>query len=459
MRLAAAAVALFSLYATTANYTSRQSYDTISAALSAWRLGTAGTLDLTNFVGWSNWIVPVGDQWVGNRFPGPVLWAAPFYRALGTGNPTPLPAAIAATVATTLSVVVVWILLRDLLGRGMAWAGASVIAFATSMWSTAADALWSHSPALLVISLGLLAASRNRLFLCGLAMGLTILCRPHLGVAAAVFAISLQHYQGGVRALRLVPGILVGGCGYIAYNFVVYGSLSILGGYDSSHTQVNNQKLSQFPINVAGALISPSRGLLVYTPVLIFMLWSCGKAWRTPIPDWVRAACFAGLGYAVVQLFLLRFSGGSRFYGNRVLLEPLLLCWPLLMCSARQTLISRGRWAGDLFAATTFLSVVSIGLGATSDLVPQSELRVWSQFLVWDGLRQASVLDILTATFVSSAVTALVWNAGRSEREGLEIAGEGASSPGSSAIVSTSSRVFVENLQRSQGSESSAISR
>ena len=69
-------------------------------------------------------------------------------------------------------------------------------------------------------------------------------------------------------------------------------------------------------VNQLGMWVSPDRGILLWTPVLLLLpaLW---RSWPDQ-PDWAKAFLFAGVGYTLLQASLNRFSGGDQFYGYRL---------------------------------------------------------------------------------------------------------------------------------------------
>jgi alpha-1,2-mannosyltransferase len=285
----------------------------------------------------------------------------------------------------------------------------------------------------LFLSLALLAASRDRELLAGLAFGAAILCRPHLGIAVGVFVVYCYLCDRRARRGLMVTGAGVGVALYLAYNVTVYGSPSPLGGYDPSHVDVGLDNLIGLPENVAGALVSPGRGLLLYSPVLVFMGWAIVPTWRGRVPVWVRAATLAALAYAAVQLYLLRFSGGDRFYGNRVLLESLVLAWPLLMMSAQRTLVAGGRAASTWFGLLTMVSTTLVGVGAAADYLSDDALDAWQELPAVAAVRLLSPPALASVLLIGAASAALVARLSRQPEPGRAPDSRPLSSPASTS--------------------------
>lgn len=86
---------------------------------------------------------------------------------------------------------------------------------------------------------------------------------------------------------------------------------------------------ADLPLNVIGSMLSPSRGALIYYPILIMVTFGALTAWRAATA-WERAALIAGAGVLLIQLALNEYSGGEGFFGPRLLIEPLALATPFM---------------------------------------------------------------------------------------------------------------------------------
>lgn len=163
--------------------------------------------------------------------------------------------------------------------RRWAFGTGLVFALGTSAWSTASRALWQHGPSILLLSAGLLAL--DRMFPrvpgrhdgrrsprvtglgCGAAFAGAVAMRPTNAVAFGLAALLL-----GWKARREVGPYLAGGlCVFVpwlAVNQHYYGAL--IQPYDKA------DKLgfgSTFFESIGANLVSPSRGLVVFSPVVL----------------------------------------------------------------------------------------------------------------------------------------------------------------------------------------------
>lgn len=162
---------------------------------------------------------------------------------------------------------------RLVLPRGWSVLVALAGAFGTQVWSTASRGLWTDTWALLLLGFVvwmLLAqeAGRRRLNPALLAslLAWTYFVRPTNAIPIAAVTIYLFVYH---RRL-IVPYVVTGaawGAGFIAYSWYHFGHL-LLGYY-----MANRLSGKMFWMALSGNLISPSRGLLVYVPVLFFVAY------------------------------------------------------------------------------------------------------------------------------------------------------------------------------------------
>src|SRR5262249_61024148 len=76
---------------------------------------------------------------------------------------------------------------------------------------------------------------------------------------------------------------------FLAYNYSVYHAL-LSPYYRTPLDGVRPHNWAKLGGALAANLISPSRGLLIYTPICLFALWSMERGkWRTPLAPWLTA--------------------------------------------------------------------------------------------------------------------------------------------------------------------------
>ena len=248
---------------------------------------------------------------------------------------------------------------------------ALIFAFATPAWSTASRALYQHGPSMLMIALTihfLVAAQRRQSLapLAGLTASLAYAVRPtNLLLLAAVTGYILHQHrrQFPAYAASAFPVLAA----FAAYNLSAFGTL--LPSYYSLRPPPPDslEDAARVLEALAGNLISPSRGLLLFTPVLLFSVAGTRRAlrsgWLKPLPAYL--AGLAVLHLLVISLYV-SFWWGGHSYGPRLasdmtpvlifLLIPVFLDW-------RQ---SGGRWrpAQVVFVALLAVSTLIHARGA-----------------------------------------------------------------------------------------------
>lgn len=301
---------------------------------------------------------------------GPALLALPVYagpvlRRLPAREWAPALEKLAASAVTALSVLLLLWALDGLVSRGWAVAIAVVYALGTSSWSVSSQALWQHGPSQLCVALMLACLVRGMrderwLPWAGFAAGAaTVMRSTDVLLAAPVLAwvVYTRRHLAWRLVLCTVPPLAVVGF----YNVWCFGSAR---GPAGNTTAPLWAFFTQTPLleGVGGLVLSPARGLLVYSPVLLFAV--VGLAWAIVRgPAMLRALA---LGVVLVVLVVGRWFRwwGGYTWGPRLLADTLpVLCFFLYPLTE---ILDRRRLAKAAFVA---LAVVSIGIHALGALV------------------------------------------------------------------------------------------
>jgi hypothetical protein len=317
------------------------------------------------------WAQKVGDHYVSYYPVGAAVLALPFYvpAVLWTGA-TPEEARsaelekLAASGIVALSVAFMYTALRRLASRPWAFALAVAYGLGTSSLSVSSQALWQHGPAQLCLALGIFFLVRGRerpvfTMLAGLPLAFAFVCRPTnvtMLVAAAGYVLLVQP--------RAILGFALAAAPAIGFQFW-YNAVYLASPFATQFPvwrgpYWNNSALT----NLAGFLLSPSRGLFVYSPVLVFSLWGGVVAWGR---NGDRLARALGVGVLLTLLLYSRwwmYWGGSC-YGPRLLADVApALAFLLLPCGC---LLSRLATARAIFAITLAWSVAAHAAGSYWD--------------------------------------------------------------------------------------------
>lgn len=205
-------------------------------------------------------------------------------------------------------------------------------ALGTQMWSTASRALWNHTwgIALLGWVFYLLLAQetgrrRLRPVLLGTILSWTYFVRP----TNSVFILAVTGYLALFHR-RLFLAYAATGAAWFA-GFVVY-SWTHFHKPLPSYYQANRLETNHFWEAFAGNLVSPSRGVLIFVPVTLFVAYLLARYWRgVAYPRLLGLALVCGAGHlAAVSCFNPWFGG--ECFGPRYLTEwvPLLVLLAVL---------------------------------------------------------------------------------------------------------------------------------
>jgi hypothetical protein len=186
-------------------------------------------------------------------------------------NLIPYISKLASTFFTALSALFVFLAARRIAGERAAFGVFAAYAFGSGAW-TFSQGLWQHPAGQLFLSIGLYLAFRGLreeryLLWAGLPLGLATVVRPIFGIPAAAFGLFTL-----TRVPRRFPWFCLASAGplalLLAYNAAFFGSpfavgygKEALGGWSGD-----------FFAGLAGLLMSPSRGLIVYSPVFALAL-------------------------------------------------------------------------------------------------------------------------------------------------------------------------------------------
>ena len=235
------------------------------------------------------------------------------------------------------------------------------------------QALWQHPASSFCLSLGswLLLRSGERpraAAWCGAALGMAVLCRP----ATAVVVVCVGAYLLWTDRRRCAYYVL-GGLPLLvilaAYNGYYFGSPLVFGQTVASKiiflrdTGSEHLWQSSWRDSLPGLFISPSRGLVWFSPVLLLGLVSAVAVWREP-----RYRILIPLQAAVVLMILVAgkwsdWSGGLTWgYRSIVDTTPFLA---LLMIPAIEPLLARSGTRA-LFGALLLWSAGAQFVGAWS---------------------------------------------------------------------------------------------
>lgn len=296
-------------------------------------------------------------------------------RAVGVDLNAPrganLIAVIAASITVAAAVCLVFLTLARFASLQISLAVAIGLGIGTNYWAMHSQTLAQHDLVALGTALTMWCWTRpteglirRHLWLGALGLGVAVVARTQVAPLVAIMSLGLIARVGLRRAFA--PLSLAAGMLGILLIYQVYwfghplGAMPLL---ESLHPEVHNVtgSLSREPwIGAAGLLVSPNRGLLIYSPIVIVALLGLSAA-RRALPDW-------GLGWAHLSCLVmyLLYScytvwWGGHSYGPRYMLDFIVLLTP---AAAVQLTHMRARTARAIAALALVWSLVVAGTGA-----------------------------------------------------------------------------------------------
>ncbi len=207
----------------------------------------------------------------------PLVYPTDFYTYLDTHAPDSRTAKIEKLIASgivALAAALMYLIARCELDVFKSLVVTFIFAFATSMWSTASRALWQHGPSALFLALALYLTLQVKqrprsMFWIGLILGFSYLIRPTNSLAVGFIGLYLL-LNFPKQVWLYVLGVLLILIPYIAQNWLTYANPLPPYSYQLFERLATARVFAE---GLAGTLVSPARGLFVWTPVFLFSIY------------------------------------------------------------------------------------------------------------------------------------------------------------------------------------------
>ena len=256
----------------------------------------------------------------------PIMWAIDrAWALLGWGDyqnylehnfPVDLQSII-ASVVMAVTAVLLYHIARRWLTRPYAALLTLIFAFGTTAWSVVSRTLWQHGPSMLLLTIALLLVIQaegqpSRVQYVGLIAALAYVTRPTDSIVVIAYTLFvLLFYQRWLwRYLAWAAAVVVP---FIAYSLTTYHTL--LPPYYRAFTQLSGATFFEALI---GQWLSPSRGLLIFSPILILAI--IGVVLKIRHREWQQLdsllLSIIGLHWIVISLWWNWWAGVS--FGPRI---------------------------------------------------------------------------------------------------------------------------------------------
>jgi hypothetical protein len=283
------------------------------------------------------------------------------------------------------------------LSRGWSLAIALGAAFGTSMWSAASRTMWPQTGYLVLISLVAweLAKMKPRPLLLGTLLAWACFARPQASPIVLVVSLYVLIEFGLPVFLKYAGAGAAWGSVFAATMLLFFGRLLA-----PSYSTMTG--FSGLLPRAEGLLFSPSRGLLVFMPIVLWTLYLAARYWWC-LPQ--KRLAFLALAVIAVHITMTACWGGwwgGWSYGPRLLMDTIPWFVLLTVVGVRAFLDDRQltmQKCSAVIAAAMLLLAVSVAMNAPGALsstanawnatpnVDQYPDRVWDwqrpQFLAW----------------------------------------------------------------------------
>lgn len=179
--------------------------------------------------------------------------------------------------------------------------------FGTVNYAMLSQALWQHGTLQLFIVIALYFLYGKKWFLSALFLGFAFITRPTAAIIIFYLALLAIYLNGKLVSAKFLLGFVPAIVFFLWYNSAFYADITNQG-YASQF--ITGWK-SRFPEGFLGIWLSPSKGILVYSPVLIFSLggiYLAVKNWRAHV-DYI-------LFGSIIFMYTLVFGMWQHWYGG-----------------------------------------------------------------------------------------------------------------------------------------------
>jgi hypothetical protein len=282
-----------------------------------------------------------------------------------------LIAALTASLLTAGAIALVFAALARQTDRRTAALVAAGLGFGTNLWPLASRSLWQLETVTFGLGLALYAWWRPALevkarhvWIGAAGLALAGSARLETAPAIAVLAVGLVMRLGVRRAAPALGLLAISGGVLMAAQWTWFGSVLgakvILQSTGLAAHGVTGTFSAQPWHGAIGLLLSPSRGLLIFSPIVLIPLLALPVVWRRRSDDgerwWTAAALLQYLGYACYSMWW-----GGHTYGPRYLVDALIPFTPAAAAGIAWVTARRWRQAAALAALVWSVAVAATG--------------------------------------------------------------------------------------------------
>ncbi|MDD5736071.1 MAG: hypothetical protein PHQ39_11460 [Methanothrix soehngenii] len=220
---------------------------------------------------------------------------------------------LSSSLIASFSAIFVFLSLKELTNKRIATIVTLIFAFAANTWAISSKELWQHGLVELFLAMSIYLVlinekqkSKMNIIYLGLISGFFIFNRP----PDSILLIPIIYYILTMKDRRIIyyfSFMALSSAPFFLYNMHYFGSF--FGGYADLASTINlNYKMIT---GFVGLLASPSRGIFIYTPIIIFSIAGYLKVFK--------------LSNNIVKNFLLIF--GISILGQILIYSAFVIWW------------------------------------------------------------------------------------------------------------------------------------
>lgn len=290
---------------------------------------------------------------------------------MGAPRAPNLIASVTAAALTAGAVVLVFLALRRHHPDPIALVTACALGLGTNYWAIVSQTLWQHECVAFGLALMLWSwwrpdpLTKRQLVIGAAGLALAGAARMQVAPMVAVLILWMVHRVGWRRSLVPLSVIGIVAAAEVWRNVSWFGHvLGATTGTESLHPLLQNLPgpIAEAPLwNALGLLISPSRGLLIYSPIVLIAILGLGVLFvrRRSTSELRWLALAAAVQFGVYSWYSVWWAGHT--FGPRYLMDILIPLVPFGACGA--AIMARhgaSRFAGRLLLAAS-IAISTLG--------------------------------------------------------------------------------------------------
>lgn len=281
---------------------------------------------------------------------------------------------VVAAFLAAATCAMLYLLARLWLPPGTSLLLSVVFAFGTQLFSTISRAFWSHTWSVFLLSTALYLLFSSTLrggrwvdALAATSLCWASFCRPIL--ILSILGVGLYLLLD--RSRRILPfavtGLAWAGL-FVVYSMSVFDQLAppyfmLLASRVTAGLLGGGVESSGYPTGLAGTMISPGRGLLVYVPIVVLILWAVVRRWRW-IPEKSLALTALAVCFAHWQLVSLSKNWwGGQCFGARLMSD--ILPWLFVLAALALAAVRAAAEAGAFRWTALKVAIVLVLVAAS----------------------------------------------------------------------------------------------